>query len=380
MMSGWTAILLMCSPASSRASESVPQESPFQKLGVVLDPWAESQVRFWKRIYSEYTSDDWLVHDTMNPARVYASFRSEAAARAGRIRVQALLRALAESPSGRVSGEGLAPEAFRIFEAMEANEDPRAYRFAAEDSRLRIQSGRKNGVEEAFGISKPYRKRMREMFREEGVPEELALLPFVESAFNHEARSRSGATGIWQFMPKTAATELRVGAAIDERYDPLKSTRAAARFLKMNHRLLGNWALAVMAYHHGAGLVKKAKTSLRTDDPVRIIRIFKDPAFRFASRNYLFEFLAMCEVQRERSGGRPAEGEDALPPYLSLRFPRGLKVGKIAKHYGLNLETLKSLNPHFRMPIWKNEVEIPAHYPVRVAGITLEEFRKLQYP
>jgi membrane-bound lytic murein transglycosylase D len=345
-------------------------------LGVTLDAWSESQIRFWKRVYTEFGSSDWLVHDSMNPARIYSRHGTEADARQGRGEVRAALNSLSSAPSGKVSGTNLDPKLRPLFEAMDANEDPRAYAFAAEERRLRIQSGRKDRVEIAFGESRPYLKRMREMFREEGVPEELVLLPFVESAFNQEAKSRSGAAGIWQFMPRTAARDLRVGASIDERFDPLKSTRAAARFLRRNHQGLGSWALAVMAYHHGPALVKKAVKSLGTEDPVRIIRIFKDPSFKFASRNYLFEFLAMCEVHGERE----RQGDVGLPPYLSLTFPKNLKIGRIVEHYRLDRETLKRLNPHFRDPIWKNEAEIPAHYPVRIAGITLEEFRKLQYP
>ncbi len=345
-------------------------------MGVTLDAWSEAQIRFWKRVYTEFESSDWLVHDSMNPARIYSRHRTEADARQGRSEVRAALKSLSRAPSGKVSGTNLDPKLRPLFEAMDANEDPRAYAFAAEERRLRIQSGRKDRVEIAFGESRPYLKRMREMFREEGVPEELVLLPFVESAFNREAKSRSGAAGIWQFMPRTAARDLRVGASIDERFDPLKSTRAAARFLRRNHQLLGSWSLAVMAYHHGPALVKKAVKSLGTEDPVRIIRIFKEPSFKFASRNYLFEFLAMCDVHGERE----RQGDAGLPPYLSLAFPKNLKIGRIVEHYRLDRETIKRLNPHFRAPIWKNEAEIPAHYPVRIAGITLEEFRKLQYP
>lgn len=368
--------VLILDPASVRANEILTHERRFQKLGVTLDSWSEAQIRFWKRVYTEFESSDWLVHDSMNPARIYSRHRTESDARRGRGEVRIALSALSRAPSGKVSVSRLDPKLRPVFEAMDAIEDPRAYAFAAEDRRLRIQSGRKDRVEAAFGESRPYLKRMREMFREEGVPEELVLLPFVESAFNQEAKSKAGAVGIWQFMPQTAARDLRVGHSIDERFDPLKSTRAAARFLRRNHQLLGSWALAVMAYHHGPSLVKKAVKTLGTDDPVKIIRIFKEPSFKFASRNYLFEFLAMCDVHEERQ----RQDEDGLPPYLSLAFPKNLKIGRIVAHYRLDQETLKRLNPHFRDPIWKNEAEIPAHYPVRIAGITLEEFRKLQYP
>lgn len=376
MMNLVAACVLILAPASVRASEIVTQEKRFQKLGVALDSWSEAQIRFWRRVYTEFESTDWLVHDSMNPSRIYSKHRTEADAKQGRREVKGALLALSRAPSGRVSVGHVDPQLRPLFEAMDAIEDPRAYGFAAEDRRLRIQSGRKDRVEAAFGESRPYLKRMREMFREEAVPEELVLLPFVESAFNREAKSKTGAAGIWQFMPHTAARDLRVGHSIDERFDPLKSTRAAARFLRRNHSMLGSWALAVMAYHHGPGLVRKAVKTLGTDDPVRIIRIFKDPSFKFASRNYLFEFLAMCEVHGERE-----HQEDAgLPPYLSLSFPKNLKIARIVEHYRLDRATLRRLNPHFREPIWKNEAEIPAHYPVRIAGITLEEFRKLQYP
>jgi membrane-bound lytic murein transglycosylase D len=367
-------MFIVASALPARAVPIVAKEGRFQKLGVTLDEWAESQVGFWKRVYSEFDSDEWVVHDSMNPARIYGRFPDQRSALAGREGIARDLKHI--GTTGRIGIADLTLGQRRLHELFGSIDDPRVYRYAADPGRLRVQSGRKDRVEEAFGLSRGYLKRMREMFREEGVPEELVLLPFVESAFNHEARSHAGATGIWQFMPKTAARDLRVSAPIDERYDPLKSTRAAARFLKRNHELLGSWALAIMAYHHGAGLVQKAIRSLGTRDPVRIIRIFKDPSFRFASRNYLFEFLAMCDVHAERGGVPPSE----LPPYLTIRFPKAVRFSQILAHYRLDAGTLRRLNPHFRDPIWSDRAPIPAHYPVRMAGITLEEFRKLQYP
>jgi membrane-bound lytic murein transglycosylase D len=78
----------------------------------------------------------------------------------------------------------------------------------------------------------------------------LAYLPLVESSFNVRARSIVGAVGMWQFMPETGKKFMRIDEKVDERRDPFASTRAAARLLKENYRLLSNWPLAITAYNH----------------------------------------------------------------------------------------------------------------------------------
>jgi membrane-bound lytic murein transglycosylase D len=359
---------------------NLAQEERFKKFGVVLNAWAESQIGFWRRIYSEYDSDDQVIHDSMNLAHVYAVARGATGAGRMRSEIRRRLSTIADRFQKVVDPARLSPEEFQLFQALNAIEDPRAYRFAAEPSRIRIQSGLKDRIEDAFILSRRYLKRMQEIMAEEGVPRELGLLPFVESAFNHEARSGVGAAGIWQFMPLTAQRDLRVTRAIDERYDPLKSTRAAARFLRTNHQLLGSWALAVMAYHHGPGLVKRAIARVGSRDPLVLIRTFKDPSFRFASRNYLFEFLAMCDFGIQQSEWQDPKPMEGLPAFITVSFPRKTRVKDLLQRYRLNERVTRILNPHFRNPIWASEAEIPAHYPVRMAGITLEEFRRVEYP
>jgi membrane-bound lytic murein transglycosylase D len=361
-------------------SNSVAQDGRFQKLGVTLDPWAERQIHFWKKVYTEYDSGTYLIHDSMNLSRVYSTVKGEARISAEKRRIIDLLNGIAKKHPSHVSGASLNEEERKLYEALDAIEDGRAYRFAAEPGRIRVQSGQKDRLDTAFLISRHYLKRMEEMFEEEGVPKELALLPFVESSFNHEARSSVGASGIWQFMPGTASRDLRVTRDIDERFDPLKSTRAAARFLRRNHELLKSWSLAIMAYHHGPGLVDQAVKNLKTHDPIEIIKTFKHPSYRFASRNYLFEFLAMCDVHAERAAFFQEEENIKLPTFITVSFPKRLRMKKVMEHYRLKEGITRVLNPHFREPIWRNEGDIPAHYPIRMAGITLEEFRKLEYP
>jgi membrane-bound lytic murein transglycosylase D len=363
-------------------SLSVAQTDRFQKLGVMLDPWSEAQINFWRDVYTNYTTKDYVVHDSVDLAHVYGVVKSdqEASAKKAEIR-RSLLRMVAEAKkTGVVDAANLNADEKKLFEIFDQDTDPEAYQFAADPERFRTQLGQKDRLENAYTVSRHYLTRMEEMLTEEGVPKELSRLPFVESSFNQNARSSVGAIGIWQFMPKTAMRDLRVDSAIDERYDPLKSTRAAAKFLMRNESILKNWGLAIMAYNQGAGLEQKAIKRLGTHDPVQIIRVFKDPQFHFASRNYLFEFLAMVDVDAKHDLFFKKEAELKLPAFITVSFPTRLKMETILAHYHVKEAETRLLNPHFLAPIWKGTATIPAHYPVRLTGITLEEFRDLQYP
>ena len=368
----------------AQAPEKNPQKNErFQGLGTTLDAWSEDQIRFWVKVYTEYSTDESILHDSVNLKRIYEVVKGKPkdVAKAKNEIHNELISIYKKNYNRKtVDVDQLSAEEYRYFLIHEANEDPRAYEFAADYGRIRTQLGQKNRLENAYSISKRYLPRMEEMFEEEGVPKELTRLPFVESGFIHEAKSSVGAIGIWQFMPKTAQKDLRVGAAIDERYDPLKSTRAAARFLKQNHKLLKNWSLAVMAYHHGPGLVLKAVNRLKTHDPIQIVKLFKDPNYQFASRNYLFEFLAMLDVDAMHASFFKTDDAAKLPPYITVSFPKKTFMKDILSHYHLGEGLTRVLNPHFRDPIWLNRTPIPAHYPVRLTGITLEEFRKNEYP
>src|ERR1700710_2447178 len=105
---------------------------------------------------------------------------------------------------------------------------------------------------------------MEEEFRRLGLPTELTRLPFVESSFNVNARSRVGASGVWQFMRRTAKPYMKVNKDVDERNDPIKSTLASSRVLKQNYMMLDSWPLALTGYNHGPygvrGIVAKTHT------------------------------------------------------------------------------------------------------------------------
>jgi membrane-bound lytic murein transglycosylase D len=110
-----------------------------------------------------------------------------------------------------------------------------------------------------LGISEYYMPYFEEIFAKYDLPLELKYMSIIESALNPRAKSRSGAVGLWQFMYPTAKMYgLEINSYVDERMDVLKSTDAAARYLRDMYKIFGDWNLAIAAYNSGAGSVKKA--------------------------------------------------------------------------------------------------------------------------
>ncbi len=183
----------------------------------------------------------------------------------------------------------------------------------------------------------------RRIFAEEGVPTDLAFLPHVESGFRYNARSRVRAVGLWQFMRGTAKLYgLRCDAYVDERLDPEKSTRAAARLLRDLYALYQDWYLALAAYNAGAGNVNRAVERCGSHDFWKIDRerhIFAE------TRNFVPAMLAATILAK--SPGAYGFVEETDPPLeydvITLSTPTDLRT--VARCAGTTLETIQELNP-----------------------------------
>ena len=252
-----TLTLLFCCRVASAWSQDAPFAVP---VGL------EAAVEFWKQIFSSYGTGDVVLFDPVDPGKIY---------RVLRVPENDQGRALVSKERARIAAE---------------------YELADDESRIRSQRGAKEHFAEGLKISGRYMAQMQKIFRDEGLPAELAYLPFVESSFNVRARSGVGAVGMWQFMAETGKKFLRIDAAIDERRDPMASTRAAARLLKQNYQILGSWPLALTAYNHGTEGIFRGIKAVQSRDLVELIRRYESPSFGFASKNFYAEFLAVVEI------------------------------------------------------------------------------------
>ncbi len=123
---------------------------------------------------------------------------------------------------------------------------------------IRYYLNRKKYLLKVLERAKRFMPVVKEELRRCGLPEDLAYLPVIESAYNPYAISKHGAVGLWQFKEETARRfGLRVDFFTDERYDVRKSTRAACRYLKYLYKLFGSWELALAAYNCGEGCVMR---------------------------------------------------------------------------------------------------------------------------
>ena len=183
-----------------------------------------------------------------------------------------------------------------------------------------------------------------------GLPMELALLPFIESAFNPQALSSARAAGMWQFMPATGrAFDLKQNLFRDDRRDVLASTAAALDYLQMLHGMFDDWHLALAAYNWGQGSVQRAmRRQTRYGRPTDYGSL-RMPA---ETRNYVPKLQAIKNIV-----AAPERFGLSLPPlenhpfFLSVPIERDLDVALAAQLAGLPLETFQQFNPQMNKPV-----------------------------
>jgi membrane-bound lytic murein transglycosylase D len=372
--------LLACAPvAPAAASKHFPEPAALR-----------TQVKFWKKIFAEYSEHQIVVHDTENLGRVYGvlDFRARAAAGESALVLEILQREAVARERERVRGVllrldarqgnagGLDDEERKVWDLFGNDKNPRRFAEAADPARIRTQRGLRERFGEGVRISRRYLAEMEEVFRREGLPVELTRLPLVESCFDIEAYSKVGAAGIWQFMPSTGRSYMAISGVVDERRDPLRASRGAALHLKENFQSLGSWPLAITAYNHGRAGVARAVRETGSNDIGVIVKRYRGPLFGFASRNFYAEFLAALAVERsykehfgELQFDQPFVGDE-------VQLSEALGGSVAARCADIPPEQLAALNPAVDSAVFLGKGNIPRGYLLRVPQGTAGAFQQ----
>ncbi|MEQ8205386.1 MAG: lytic transglycosylase domain-containing protein, partial [Woeseia sp.] len=245
-------------------------------------------VDFWLAVFTDYTSDEGLLHDNRNLAVVYERVsmpasvsRRERQRRVGvrRNHYKAVLQSL-----GSGKRTNLSDEEQRVLALWPDDVSNSELKSAA--NQIRYQQGLSDRFREGLQRSGRWRAHVHESFNRLGVPLELAALPHVESSYNPGARSHVGASGIWQFTRGTGRRFMRIDHVLDERNDPYAATVAAGELLAYNYSIVGNWPMAITAYNHGLAGARRAMREFGDTSYVQIMREYKGRTFGFASRNF----------------------------------------------------------------------------------------------
>jgi len=345
------------------------------------DPFPEPEalrpaVAFWMRVYLESSTDGGFLHDARNLGVVYElvrfdgernSRRRESIVDGRKAYWKGVLDRFALGGEPRDQRER---EVLRDLEqALGRPPDLRDFRDAKE--RMRFQLGQRDKFREGLIRSGAYEAEMRAHFREQNLPEDLAYLPHVESSFNVRAYSKYGAAGVWQFMRGTGRRFMKVDYVVDERLDPITSTRAAARLLRENYGILGSWPLALTAYNHGAAGMNRAVQKLGTSRIDVIVARYDSRSFGFASRNFYAQFLAARRILHtyESYFGPLDRDEPRVVDVVALPFYAD--VPDLERNLGVSRETIAELNPALRPPVFRSGKRIPKGYALRLPAGTV---------
>ena len=363
---GALALLVLAGGIPADPSEGA--QSPDSSLFPVSGPVA-AQKEFWVRVLARVSTSEVLIHDEEN-LRVYATLRlggpwdgrreQRMVIRAERNRHEAVLLALAEGRTLPPGAEALAERLRKQFSGDSRQEVRRAA------YGVRAQPGLREKFRESYIRSGRYLPRFEATFRQRGLPVELTRLPHIESGFEGRAYSKARAVGMWQFIQPTGRLFMRVDGAVDGRRDPFISAEAAAELLRLNHRELGTWPLALTAYNHGVHGMQRAVALLGTRDFGAIVKGYKGPTFGFASRNFYGEFLAAVHIHRNIADFYGPLKQDPPARFDVFHVSQPMPLDDLARRIGLPREALRPMNPALGSWVARGRGHVPRGYPLRV--------------
>ena len=331
-------------------------------------PALQPQIAFWQNVYAVWGRGQIALHDNRYMDLIYEVITLPGQVGEGytgdqktylNVRYEGLKTALRQLEAKTAAGAPLTPNEQTLANHIQSSTGGPAALTGASD-RLRNQRGMRERFKRGLEISGRYDPAFRQVFREAGLPEDLAYLPHVESSFQNHAASSVGAVGMWQFMPATARQFMMMNVAIDERRDPVASAQGAAKYLGKAHNRLDHWPLSITSYNHGVGGMARAKREWG-DDMAAIVKNYSGKSFGFASRNFYTEFLAARNIARNPQQFFPEGLSYESPLDLDrIRLRQTVAVSTLARYYEVNASELNALNRAWNPPAQSGRIPLPA--------------------
>ena len=300
--------LLVSLPSTASAQVSSLQSSPF-----VLPAGLEPAVEFWKKVFSEVSLSQLIYFDPSDMSKIYE---------------------VVDVGEDSRSNDYINGERARIAAAN-----------GVDIERVKAQRGIKERTAAGIKRSGRYISRIQQIFKDRGLPPELTYLPIVESSYDMGARSSVGALGIWQFMPRTGREYMRVNSIVDERRDPIESSRAAASYLQQAYEVLGSWPLAITSYNYGKGGMARAVEEVGSENLVDLIEKYNHPNWAFAPKHFYAEFLAAVEIGMNLQQYFPGLDLDAPVGIREVELNNKTTLAALISSSGLSREEFLGLEP-----------------------------------
>jgi len=337
-------------------------------------PSIEPNVKFWTKVFSELSKAQGILHDSHNFNVIYevidlkdpdsygAKKFNDKQINTAKRKYMIILKKLAQNPYDSDA------EAKRVA-ALFGKDANRAV-FQKAINQIRCQMGEKDRFLAGIIRSGRWIDEIKKIFRSYNLPEDLVYLPYVESSYNPKAYSKLGAAGIWQFVRRVGKSYMTVGYAIDERWDPIRSSEAAAQLLKHSYEKFGSWPLAITAYNHGISGMLSA--TWKKGGYEEIFNQYKGKNFRFASRNFYSEFMAAREVAThyEKYFGKIIPDTPVDTRKIVLAGYASIK--DLGYYFGVDMATLGRLNPSLRPPVFRGQKYVPKGYSLYLPSVAVE--------
>ena len=209
---------------------------------------------------------------------------------------------------------------------------------------------RRSSLERLMSLSDYYFPMFEQEMSNQKIPLEMKYLAIIESALNPKARSRAGATGLWQFMYATGKSYgLEVNNYVDERSDPIRSTKAAAKYLNELYKIFGDWDLTLAAYNSGPGNVTKAIRRSNGKTNYWNLR----PYLPRETAGYVPTFLATLYIfeYAKEHGFKPQKRANHLFQTDTIRVKQAIPFKDIAEITGMDVQDIQFFNPSYQLDV-----------------------------